>query len=423
MSMSRWLPLGLALLASSLALAGGAPVHEVPGFQAFASPQVNPIAVSPNGSEIYVANTSSNTVSLLAASPLRSVRQVDVGLEPVSVAVTPDGSELWVSNHVSDSVSVIDVAPGSASYGEVVETIQVLDGALATQFDEPAGIAFAGNGKAYVALSSRDQIAVIDTASYQVTRFIAVRGAEPRAIAVRNGLLFVAAFEGGNQSEISACPTLSGSSVIGGQCTLGLPQIQTFVTQPNVPNGTKNIVIDPQAPDRDLFVYDTVTDQEIATVSGVGTLLYGLAVDATGRAFITQTDARNAVNGNHGEVLATLQNRMFDNELAAVTCTTGGCGPVTTVNLEPGGTTHASSLATPYGIALSADGSTLLMSAAGASRIASFRTTLAGGPLDVLDVGAIPRGVALHSPSGSTPGSPSSCSIRRSSRDIRRRAR
>jgi YVTN family beta-propeller protein len=392
----------VALSLPSSAFAGGASVHETPGFQNFASPQVNPIAVSPSGGEIYVANTTSNTLSILSAAPLKQLRQIEVGLEPVSVAVKPDGSEVWVANHVSDSISVIDTTPGSASYRSVVETIQVLDGALATQFDEPAGIAFAGNGTAYVALSSRDQIAVIDTASYQVTGFIAVRGADPRAIAVRNGLLYVAAFEGGNRSEISACATPTGSNIIGAQCTLGLPQLQAFVTQPNLPGGTKNIVIDAQVPDRDLFVYDTATNQEIATVSGIGTLLYGLAVDANGRAFIAQTDARNAVNGNHGEVLATLQNRMFDNELAAVTCTSAGCGGVTSVNLEPGGTTHANSLATPYGIALSGGGSTLLMTAAGASRIASFSTSLAGGALDTLDVGAIPRGVALYSPSGAT---------------------
>jgi YVTN family beta-propeller protein len=400
--MSRFAAALLALSLPAAGLAGGASVHEVPGFQTYASPQVNPIAVSPSGHEVYVANTTSNTLSVLTTAPFKQVRQVNVGLEPVAVAVKPDGSEVWVANHVSDSISVIDVTPGSASYREVVETIQLLDASLATLFDEPAGIAFAGNNKAYVALSSRDTIAVIDATTYQVTGFIPVRGAEPRAIAVRNGLLYVAAFEGGNRSEISACATPFGSNIIGGQCTLGLPQLQTFVTEPNLPLATKNIVTDPQAPDRDLFVYDTATDQEVAVVSGVGTLLYGLAVDANGRAFVAQTDARNQVNGNHREVLATLQNRMFDNELAAVTCTAGGCGPLTVANLEPGGTTPANALATPYGIALSGDGSVVLMSAAGSSRIASFASGLGGAPLAVLDVGAIPKGVALHSPSGAT---------------------
>jgi YVTN family beta-propeller protein len=397
------LSLAAALAASGAQAGGPPPVHEPVGFLNFASPQVNPIVVAADGAEIYVANTTSGTVNILVPSPLRPARQVDVGVEPVSLALKPDGTELWVSNHVSDSISVIDLVKGSPSYRDVIETIQMLDAAFATQFDEPTGIAFASNAKAYVALSSRDQIAVIDTNTYQVTGFIPVRGSEPRAIAVRNGLLYALAFENGNKSEISACATPNGSNVIGGQCTLGLPQLQTFVTQPNLPLATKNIVIDPQVPDRDLFVYSTATDQEVAVVSGLGTLGYGLAVDANGRAFVTQTDARNQVNGNHLEVLATLQNRMFDNELAAVTCSGTSCGaPATPLNLEPGGTTHANSLATPYGIALSGDGSVALITAAGASRLASFSTALSGGPLAVLNVGAIPKGVALHSPSGAT---------------------
>ena len=392
----------LALALPSAGMAGGTTVHEAPGVQTFASPQVNPIAVSASGAEVYVANTTSNTLQILTTAPFKSVRNVDVGLEPVSVALKPDGSEVWVSNHVSDSISVIDLTPGSASYRDVVETIQVLDANLATLFDEPAGIAFASDAKAYVALSSRDLIAVVDTASYQVTGFIPVRGAEPRAIAVRNGLLYVAAFESGNGSEISACAQLSGNSVIGHQCSLGLAQLQTFVTEPNLPAGTKNIVTDPQAPDRDLFIYDTATDREVAVVSGLGTLLYGLAVDANGRAFLAQTDARNQVNGNHREVLSTLANRMFENELAAVTCSAAGCGTPSVLGVEPNPTTHASSLATPYGIALSGDGSLLLVSAAGASRVATFSSALSGPPLAVLDVGAIPKGVAFHSPSGAT---------------------
>ena len=402
MPKSRLFVAACLLLAPAAASAGGATVHEPVGFLTFASPQVNPVAVSPSGHEVYVANTSSNTVSILTTAPFQQRRQVDVGIEPVAIAVKPDGSEVWVSNHVGDSLSVIDVVPGSASYRSVVETIQVLDASLATLFDEPAGIAFASNAKAYVALSSRDAIAVIDTATYQVTGFIPVRSGEPRAIAVRNGLLYVAAFESGNRSQLSACAIPNGNGQIGSLCSLGISQLQTFVTQPNIPLATKNIVLDPDVPDRDLFVYDTTTDLEVGVVSGLGTLLYGIAVDANGRAFVTQADARNAVNGNHREVLATLDNRMFDNELAAVTCTAGGCGTPTVANLEPGGTTQANSLATPYGVALSGDGSVLLMTAAGANRIASFSSSLAGSPLATLDVGSIPRGVALHSPSGAT---------------------
>lgn len=76
----------------------------------------------------------------------------------MSVAVRPDGREVWVANHVSDSVSVIDANPASPTFLQVIATVQDFDPATkATRFDEPAGIAFASNEKAYVALASENQ--------------------------------------------------------------------------------------------------------------------------------------------------------------------------------------------------------------------------------------------------------------------------
>ena len=403
-------PRGFALfwlaLTAWAVLGGGAgcnsvpPVHEALGNLTFTSPQVNPVVVSADGQTAYVANTTSGTVSFVATSPFRVTRTVRVGMEPVSLALRPDGLELWVSNHVSDSVSVIDLDPSSASFGAVVETIQALDAKGVTQFDEPVGIAFASNSKAYVALSSRDQIAIVNAASYQVTGFLTVRAQEPRAIAVHGGKLYVAAFESGNKTQLSACLTFSPPA-----CTLTLAELFAFATDPNLPGEVKNIVTSGNTyPDRDVFVFDTTTDTEDGAISGIGTLLYGLAVSGNGTLYVTETDARNGVNGLHGLGLADLDGRMFDNELvrlAACSCNTGTkvCTCTnTTRNLEPGGTTPANSRATPYGVALSADGSTLLVTAAGASRLASFDA--AGNELDAIDVGVIPKGVAFHAPSG-----------------------
>src|SRR5690606_38294305 len=105
------------------------------------------------------------------------------------------------------------------------DTVQAIDAAGTTAFDEPTGIAFTEDGsKAYVALSSRDAIAVINASTRAVTGSIKVRAQEPRAIAVRNGRLHVAAFESGNQSELSACPSTTFPNFRSGsppQCTLG----------------------------------------------------------------------------------------------------------------------------------------------------------------------------------------------------------
>jgi hypothetical protein len=106
------------------------------------------------------------------------------------------------------------------------------------------------------------------------------------------------------------------------------------------------------------------------------------------------------VNGSHGDTLADLDGRMFDNEIGSINCSGGSCSTPVVTNLEPGGTTHANSLATPYGIALSGDDATLLVTAAGSSRLASYDTGTMT-QLDRIDVGAIPKGIAFLPGAGS----------------------
>lgn len=385
--------------------------HESVGFQMFASPQSNPIILSPDQTRLYVANTTSGTVSVLNATSLASIATVTVGVEPVGLAVRPDGLQVWVSNHVSDSVSVIDTNPASPKAYQVIETIQDFDAAGATLFDEPVGIAFASNTKAYVALSSRDDIAVIDATTYEVTSRIHVTAQEPRAIAVRNGLLYVAAFESGNRTQMSSCGGL-GDDVVGSGCSLGIDDIAAFAVGPNIPNNVKNIVVDSGVPDRDLFVYDTANNQLVEAVTDVGTLLYGLAVSSTGQVFISQTDARNDVNGDHGQHLIDLDNRMFLDEIATTSCSVGGgCGAITVFDLHaaappPSQPAPGTELSTPYGLAISADDQWLVGTSAGNSR--AFLMTAGGDVTARVDLGQgaelgqqIPRGVALRSkPSG-----------------------
>ncbi len=385
--------------------------HEAVGFQLFESPQVNPIVLNEAGTRLYVANTTSNSVSVVDTFNNFAIATIEVGLEPSSLAVRPGANELWVSNHVSDSVSVIDIGPGSPTENRVIDTIQSVDAQGVTLFDEPVGIAFTPDGaKAFVALSSRNQIAVIDPVTRTVTSRLNVRGQEPRAIAVRNGLLYVIATESGNRSELSACG-VAGDTNASTACTLNLNDLITFATNPNIPNRTKHIQTDPDAPDRDLFVFNTTTGAEVTTVSSIGTMLNGIAVSNSGRAFITQTDARNVVNGNHGQTLLGLGNRMFNNKLAAVTCSGVSCGAVQQKDLEPASPTDATALATPYAVALSGNDATLVITAAGSSRVVTLDAVTLN-VLDTLDLGSvgngdfgqqIPRGVALRSNGSGAP--------------------
>ncbi len=408
-------PIALALVvvaAGSLGMSNcNGSTHEPVGQQTFSSPQSKPILLSADGAFAFVANTTSRSISVIDLATLAVVSHVEVGLEPVGLALKPDGSELWVANHVSDSVSVIDLAAGSPTRWAVVATVQDVDAEGVTRFDEPVGIAFADDSKAYVSLSSRNDIAVVDTASYSVTARIHVTAQEPRAMAVRGGLLYVAAFESNNQTELSVCP----AGLAPPQCTLDADDLVDFVVQsPNIPGADTRIVVDQDVPDRDLFVYETSNDNLVEAVTGVGTLLYDVVVSSTGEAFISQTEARNDVNGLDGQNLDVLENRLFLNQVGHVSCNAGGCGAPGLFELEPlppAQPARADALATPYGLALSDDDSTLVGTAAGTSRLYTLDAG-SGNVLGILDLNAgvaadagqqIPKGVALRSDPAGAP--------------------
>ena len=401
--------------------------HEPVGEQTFASPQSNPIALSPDGSTVYVANTTSGTVDVIDTSSNEVVATVAVGLDPVAIAVRPDGNEVWVANHISDSVSVIDTAPGSATANQVVDTVQSMDSRFVTTFDEPVGIAFASSQKAYVALSSRNQVAVVDVPSRTVSKFLPITAQDPRAIAVADGKLFVTAFESNNQTSISACP-LYWVPFIGvfelfpvELCTLDVLDLVNFVNNPNLPGLEKHIVVDPGLPDRDVFVFDTSDDSLIDVVEHTGTLLYGIVADENGTAYVSQTDARNHINGiEDGEDsdLIALQNRMFDNQVAKVECTTTSevvgrlwwkrtvtsteCDNAAIFDVDNVSTPASEALSNPYGIDLANDGETLVVTAAGTSRLFTLDSET-GEVLGMVDLGEgadfgqqIPRGVVVR---------------------------
>src|SRR5262249_6393460 len=183
----------------------------------------------------------------------------------------------------------------------------------------------------------------------------------PRAVAVSNGLLFVAAHESGNQTEFPSCGPNDPVNFVRGQagdegCEFPLNQgtLLQFATSPNVGG---EVIHDQDIPDRDLFVYSTSNlTTPLQVISGIGTLLNGIAV-AGGRVFVTNTDARNDRDG-----LAALGNRMFENRLSLLDCGPT-CGAVTRLDLDAN--PFGVPIPTPYGVAASGDGQVFVMTAAG----------------------------------------------------------
>jgi YVTN family beta-propeller protein len=62
------------------------------------------------GDVAYVANSGSNTVSVLDLKARREVAQIGTGEEPVFTRLTPDGKTLVVANRAGNSVTIVDAA-------------------------------------------------------------------------------------------------------------------------------------------------------------------------------------------------------------------------------------------------------------------------------------------------------------------------
>jgi len=384
------------------------PIAEPPaGHPGFASPQVQSLALSPTLPELYVTNTPADTLDIIDTDSREVIVRVPTGIDPVSVAVRPDGKEVWVANHVSDSVSIIDVDPDSATRYRIVGTVQSFKGnALVTDFDEPAGIAFASNDKAYVAITSRNRIAVVDVDRREVTSQIWIKAQDPRALTVRDGKLYVIPFESGNQTELSGC--FMGPEQ-DPECTFDIAEelfgnsTDAIVTR----NFPVNIIRNRRIPDRDLFVIDTDTDQVIEEVSSIGTMLYGVAVDSSGSVFVSLAEARNDANGEMvgGDDLEDLDNRAFLNQIARVDCGDMGCGEPALIELEPALPEQPAddqALATPFGIQVSDDDRTVVAVASGSSKLFTMDAD-SGEVLGRTSVGAIPKSLVLESDEDGVP--------------------
>lgn len=140
-----------------------------------------PLALSADDTLLAVANPDNNSVTLFdlrGTSPAR-LAEVPVGEEPNGVAVSPDGSRVYVANTVSGTISVLGVNRAANSYNTLIASIRV--------GTEPYGLALTPRGrKLYVTNSRSNSVSVIDTATNTVIKTIADVGFEPRGIAITN---------------------------------------------------------------------------------------------------------------------------------------------------------------------------------------------------------------------------------------------
>jgi phospholipase C len=182
---------------------------------AISSGTTNPYgaAATPDGSEVWVTESGTNTVSVISTSTTKIVNTVVVGIYPHGIAITPDGKTAYVANTGpntgpggSQTVSVLDVASqaetGTIDVGEAPQIVTVSpDGSLVfvtcadglyviktasgsvskvpEPLHQPHGVAVTPDGKhAWVTDSERDQVVVLATSGLRTVGRIAV-GATP----------------------------------------------------------------------------------------------------------------------------------------------------------------------------------------------------------------------------------------------------
>ena len=143
------------------------------------------LRLSPDGTELYVANVEDGSVSVIDTASLTEAARIPVGTAPVQVGFTPDGSRIYVSLRDENRVAVIDTATR-----EVTDRIEV--GPNPIQM-----IATPDGRQVYVAnqgteAAPNDTVSVIDTATGKVAKTLKTApGAHGVSVSADGAFVFV----------------------------------------------------------------------------------------------------------------------------------------------------------------------------------------------------------------------------------------
>ena len=161
------------------------------------------VAVSPDGSRLYVANFGANSISVINTATNAVVATVPAGNGPLNVAVSPDGTRVYATNLGSNSVSVINTTNNS-----VVATVPVGSG--------PDGVVVSPDGRFFfVASSNVNTVSVFDAiTNTQIASSPFAGGGVTRGLAVSpDGRFLYASNQGGNTLSAFAIDPLTGALV------------------------------------------------------------------------------------------------------------------------------------------------------------------------------------------------------------------
>jgi YVTN family beta-propeller protein len=145
------------------------------------------LGVTPNGDYVYVANSSSNSVSVISTSTNAVAATIPTGSDSFSVTVSPDGTTVYVGGYVTNSISVISTATNT-----VTNTISLPSGAW------PHALAVTPDGTQLYATDVNNQVLyIVDTSTLAILTTIAISGIPGDICFTADGTLaYVISFSG-----------------------------------------------------------------------------------------------------------------------------------------------------------------------------------------------------------------------------------
>lgn len=326
---ARWLRAAAFVLAAAIgtvASVGLAPAAEAaaPDFRVIATVTVghNPFgdAVAPNGGTVWVANSGSNTVSIVGTRSLRVETTVAVGQFPEDIALTRDGGQAFLSNSSSDTVSVFD-----ARRRQVRQTVDLAPtgmqfpfGVAVTKNDEHVWVTSAGadlntDDHSVAILGNRDRDGVTVQKALSIPGFTGRPALTPdgRTFLVPNAvqfegpasMLFVDEATGAVEDSITLDPNLIGAGDSG-----------AVAIAPNGRLAYAAIFADRGG----VWVIDVVGRRTAAFIP-LGTSVEGIAVSPDGR-FVFAADFGDGkvsvIRTSDDSVVATLTVGSLPNDVA-----------------------------------------------------------------------------------------------------------
>jgi len=245
------------------------------------------VAISPDGSRVYVVNEGSSSVSVINTATNKVIATVGVGSSPIGVAVTPDGSRVYVGNYFDGTVSVIN-----ATTNTLITTIGIGRSVYIN------GVAANPDGSRIYVANSTGNVSVISTATNLVIASIQV-GSNPSGIVVSpdGSRLYVA---NGYSFDVSVVNT--ATNTVTAAIVLGTLPDGIAIS----PDGSRVYVTNPNS--NNISVINTATNAVVATVT-TGSEPIGASVSPDGsKVYVTNTESNNVsvINTATNKVSATI---------------------------------------------------------------------------------------------------------------------